>query len=131
MSIINKPCLIYDIKTPITPQWLNKNGFKTSSLFSSPSETVYYKRIPAYHYNLSVILDAEFVLYPTANELRVNVYDTTSRSFYASWYNRQYGGENRVVKLIDQKIEHELIKLGVLQPKSKNKNNINSKDSNK
>lgn len=103
----------YIEKSKITKNWLNKNNFLFSKIFSDDKNEVYYYRFIVWRYGNSGVLESE-IRVNTNGDVNVGCFDYGTRNIYASWYSRDLGN-NDVVTQIDEKIRKELERLGITE----------------
>lgn len=101
------------IKKNVNKKWLKSNGFKHNRIFSNEESEAYTYRFPVYKYGDFVTLDCEFIILLKTGEVRINVYDYNTRSRYAPFYSCEYGNYDKVLTIINEKIERELDKFGI------------------
>jgi len=121
---------VYYLVNP-NPLWLVEQGFHQNRLYSTPKYTCYTKRIPVYKCGEFISLTAEIKVWIEDGEVRVDVFDGSSKSYYAGYYVRDWG-RNDIVKVIDKNIKKELDQLGIKEVKisvktRRNQNQVYSK----
>lgn len=101
------------IKRNITKDWLLSNGFRYNRLFSDTETEVYTYRFPVYKYEKFTILECELKVIIGEDNVCINIYDYNTLNRYAPFYYLEYGNYTVMIKEIWQKINKELIKLGI------------------
>ena len=90
----------YKPHSELTKEILKDNNFKYIDGYYSYRFPVYkYKRTPIIWCNLYMDLENK--------TLNLNVFDENNNT-YASFFNRTYGGENKVVESVEKKIKTQL-----------------------
>lgn len=97
----------------VTEKWMIDNGFNPKL----KSKTIYplkYGKVPVAFARL--VIDDEF------KRMKVIVYDSNLfTNLYAPFYDREFGGENEVVKIIEKNIVKELKNLNVIRNRKRGK----------
>lgn len=93
--------------------FLVRNGFRYDKRMSDAEETFYYYRFTVYKYNISNIIEAEFLVSLDTKEIRVNVYETSHRGLYAPYYYYEYGNYDPIMDEINNVIDKEMKRLGI------------------
>lgn len=99
-------------KSKISKNYLSKNHFIYSKIFSDSDNDVYYFRFIVWRYGNAGVLEAEIRINISNGEVRIGCYDAGTRNIYASWYSRD-NSNNQVVEQIDEKIISEINRLGI------------------
>lgn len=114
-------CVLYNlskkkyVKHDITKEWLKSNGFRYNRIFSDEESEAYTCRFPVYKYGDFVTLDCEFIILIKTGEVIINVYDYNTRDKYASFYNCEYGNYDKILIIINEKIEKALDRLNIIE----------------
>lgn len=90
----------YKPNPKVTKNILRDNNFK--HMYGD-----YLYRFPVIKYKKNPIIWCSIYINIESNWCGFNVTDSNFNT-YPAFYNREYGGENRVVKLIDKKIRRQL-----------------------
>jgi len=105
---------------------LHQNGFRYNRIFSDEDNEAYTYRFSVYRYGDINTLDCELILILQTGEVSINVYDKNTRDKYAPFYNVEYGNYDKILDVINGRIEKELNKLDIRKDTrngSKNKEN--------
>ena len=100
----------YKLKT--TKEDLYNKGFRYNKNLSDDID-YYTLRFPAYKYKNTSVIDCELTIELESGEVRINVFNSNTKTTYAPYYNNYYGGENKVLDAVNKNIESMLRKLGV------------------
>lgn len=105
---------LYKLSSDITKRILEENNFKYVDGY-------YAYRFPVYKYKKEPILWCNIYVELEQKTCNVNVMDQNNNT-YAPFFNRVYGGENKVVESIDRKINSQLgtfVKYKILKKRGK------------
>lgn len=98
-----------------TKEYLESNGFKLNQSFSNKYDSYYTKRFVVYRCNEYISLIAEIRVDVETGVTWIDVFDCNShRSYYASYYIRDYG-QNRVVDIVDKNLAKEIKKYNIVE----------------
>lgn len=104
----------YKPYSDVTKETLKENNFKCI-------DGCYSYRFSVYKYKKETLLWCNLYVDVDNNMCSINVYDQNN-STYPSFFNRTYGGKNKVVESIDRKINSQLgilVKNKVLKKRGK------------
>ena len=102
------------IKKDITKEWLLKNNFRYNRYFSTKDDVIFTQRFTVVTQNKKKpSLECEMLIYYPEGLIHINVYHAGTRDKYAPFYDSQYGNWDKILELIDKKINNKLNKLGV------------------
>lgn len=102
----------YISKKKLTPHWLEKNYFYWSRIYSDNENPVYFHRFTVWNYGNAGVIEAEIRIDYNTGDVKIGCYDGGTRALYASFYCRDIGNNEVVVK-IDEKIRAECERLGI------------------
>lgn len=105
------------VKTGITKEWLDANGFKHSRMLSDNDDNVYTYRFSLCKNGYFITLECELSCIESTGEMKVDVYEYGTRNKYAAFYCVEYGDYSTMLNNINKKINIELRKLGVKKMK--------------
>lgn len=100
-------------KRNVTKEWLYKNGFRYNKIFSDEENEVYTYRFSVYKYGDINVLECELVIVLQTGGVSINVYDKNTRNKYAPFYNVEYGNYDKILNVINNRIEKELERLDI------------------
>lgn len=104
------------IKKDITKEWLLKNDFRYNRFFSTKDDTVFTQRfvlLIADGNKKKPSLECEMFCYFPEGLIHVNVYHAGTRDKYAPFYYSEYGNWDKILDLINKKIDNKAKRLGV------------------
>ena len=104
----------YKLYSDITKNILEENNFKYVDGYHS-------YRFPVYKQKKDILLWCNLYVDFEEKSCRINVTDQNNNT-YAPFFNRTYGGENKVVESIDRKINSQLgtfVKSKILKKRGK------------
>lgn len=103
------------LKRDITKEWLLKNDFRYNRYFSNKDDTVYTNRfmVAKQEGKHNISLECEMLVYYPEGNICINVYFAGTRDKYPQFYDRKYGGDNRLLDMIDFKINNKIKKLDI------------------
>lgn len=101
------------IKENVTKSWLAKKHFKYNRIFSDSCCEAYSYRFPVYQYGDSCRLECELTIFLDSGKVAINVYDYNTRNKYAPFYYEDNCCFHEFVSSMNEKIEHEIEKLGI------------------
>lgn len=101
------------VKCKLTKDQLLSKGFKFSRTFSDNENEVYTYRFPVYKYNKMTVLECELRVVLSEDKVDINVYNYNTNDKYAPFYYCEYGNYNQMLKIINDKIEYMLKRLGI------------------
>ena len=105
---------LYKLNSDITKSILEENNFKYVDGY-------YSYRFPVYKYKKEILLWCNIYVEFEEKTCGINVIDQNNHT-YAPFFNRAYGGENKVVDSIDRKINSQLgtfVKVKILKKRGK------------
>lgn len=106
----------YKPYSDVTKETLKENNFKCI-------DGCYSYRFPVYKYKKEIIMWCNIYVDADNNMCGISVYDQNN-STYPAFFNRKYGGKNKVVESIDRKINSQLgvfVKNKILKKRGKRK----------
>lgn len=106
----------YIKKKDITKEWLLKNDFRYNRYFSTKEDAVFTQRFAVVSQGRDKkkpSLECEMLIYYPEGSIHINVYHAGTRDKYAPFYDSQYGNWDKILGLINKKINNKLNKLGV------------------
>jgi len=107
--------LNFKLKTP-TEQWFKDHNFRYHPIFSKFGEgNVYTYRFPVWKWQQFCTLEAEFMIWDSDGEVRVNVFDYNTRYRYAPWYQDKPMEYDNVCNMIGKRIKKEAQDLGLIE----------------
>jgi len=101
-------------------------GLDTIEYSAMKVTKAYTYRFSVYKYVDTITLECELVFTLQNGEVIINVYDKNTRNKYTPFYNVEYGNYDKILKIINNRIEKELNKLDIRKDTrngSKNKEN--------
>ena len=90
----------YKSHSELTKEILEENNFKYVDGY-------YSYRFPVYKYKKEPIIWCNLYMDLESKRINLNVMDANNNT-YAAFFNRVYGGENKVIESIDKKIKTQL-----------------------
>ena len=96
-----------------------KHGFKYNRIFSGADEDAYTYRFPVYKYEDVCTLECEIIIFLQSGIAKLNVYDYNTRNMYAPFYHRSYGNFDKILELINKRINKELTRLNIKKANKK------------
>ncbi|MCM1254083.1 MAG: hypothetical protein NC321_14790 [Clostridium sp.] len=103
------------IKQNMTKDWLLSNGFYYNKMFSDNTEEVYTYKFPVYKYNKLTVLECELRVILGEDVVNINVYDYNTHDKYAPFYYCEYGNYDKMLEVINHRIEKELNKSKIIK----------------
>ncbi len=97
----------------LSEKWLISHDFTYNRLYCNEEIEVYTYRFPVYKYGIFTILDAELKIITGENGIQINVYDHNTINRYVPFYYCEYGNYDKVLKIINNNIMKQLVKLGI------------------
>lgn len=100
------------MKHKATKQWLLSHNFHYNSRLSN-EESVYTYRFPVYKHEKITTLECELSIFLDDNKIRINIYDYCTYDKYAPFYYCEYGNFDKILEIIWNNINRQLINYGI------------------
>lgn len=91
------------------------NGFRYNKAFSTTDSDIYTYRFPVYKYKKFTVLECELNIFMKDGNVSINVYNYGTNDKYAPFYHLEYGNYNKILKIINEKIDKELKQIGIIR----------------
>lgn len=91
------------------------HGFRYNKDFSTTDLDIYTYRFPVYKYKNFIVLECEINIFMEDGNISINVYNYGTNDKYAPFYHLEYGNYDKILKIVNEKIDKELKQIGIIR----------------